>query len=202
MAIAFWDPVPTTAEGPLFPEDPWDVCILGGEFLPGVVTVRGAPMLSFDKKKAGGVDGATITVNGYLPGPVEIDLLMWTSAQWVHFQAIAPNIWRRPNKKTKASALAVSISHPAFDIWGISQVVVLGVSPPEKGPIEGSRVVKFKCVEYVAQASVSHTKTAKPGAVVPLAKEYDPARNRAGDPPSKTDIEPGGPPKTKKGGVD
>src|SRR4051794_17443381 len=134
MAIPFWDPVSTTAEGPLYPEDSWDLCILAGEFLPGRAKVRGAPMLSFDKKKAGGVDGATITVSGYLPGPVEIDLLMWTSAQWVHFQAIAPNIWRRPNKKTKASELAISISHPSLDVWGNTQVVVVGVSPPEDGP--------------------------------------------------------------------
>jgi hypothetical protein len=199
VGLPFWDPVPTTAEGPLFPEDPWDVCILGGEFLPGVATVRGSPMLSFDKKKAGGVDGATITVNGYLPGPVEIDLMMWTAAQWAHFQVIAPSLWRRPNKKTKTSDLAISISHPAFDVWGITQVVILGVSPPEKGPLDGTRVVKFKCVEYVQQKAVSHTKSAKAGTVVPLDSHL--ARNSAGDSPAKTDIEPTGPPHTKKGGV-
>jgi hypothetical protein len=201
MAIVFWDPVTTTAEGPLYPEDPWDVCVIADFALPGVATVRGAPTLSFDKKKAGGVDGATITVNGYLPGPVEVDLLMWTDAQWQKFQAFAPSLWRRPNKKAKASDLAVSISHPALDLWGINQVVVLGVSPPENGPLPGTRMVKFKCVEFVPQQAVSRTKTAKSGAVVPLTKEYDPSRNRAGDPPSKTDIEPGGPPRSKKGGV-
>lgn len=204
MSIPFWDPVTSTADGPpgLAPEDPWDVCILAGFVLPGLCTVKGAPTLSFDKKKGGGVDGATITVNGYLPGPIEIELLMWTDGQWQDFQNfVAPKIWRKPNKKSKASELAVDVSHPAFDLWGISQVVILGVSLPENGPSVGTKVVKFKCVEFVPQEAKSQTKTAKSGVIVPIAKEYDPAKNRAGDAPDKTDIQFTGPPQSKKGGV-
>ncbi len=201
MAIPFWDPVPTTAEGDTLAFDPWDTVFLAGEQLPGICTVKGLPTLAFDKKKAGGVDGATITVNGYLPGPIDVECMMWTAAQFTEMQRIAPKIWRRPNKKkTSAKELAVSIAHPAFAVWGITDVVVLGVSVPEKGPVDGSKVIKIKCVEYVPTEAKSRTKTAK--GTVPIAPQLNPARNQAGAPPHTTDIHPGGSPVTRKGGVD
>lgn len=202
MGLPFWDPVPQVATGLTFAQDPWDIVILGGSYLPGICRVDGLPTLAVDKKKAGGVDGATITVNGYLPGPIDIVCTMWTGPQWDHFQVISPRIWRKPNKgKTKASELAISVSHPALDLWGISSVVVLGVSVPQDGPIVGSKVVKIKCIEFVPVTG-QRTQTAKGVRVnVQIAPELDPSRNHKPDPPSKTDMKFSGPPKEKRGGV-
>lgn len=202
MAIPFWDPLPSIAEGPTFAPDSWDVITIGGQRLPGVAVVKGAPTLAFDKKKAGGVDGATITVNGYLPGPIEIEVTIWTDAQWTVMQEVADLIWRKPNKKTKASDLALTLSNPRTDLWKNTSVVVLGVSVPEDGKVQGTKVIKIKCVEFVPQDPTSKTKTAKAaGNIVPIAPQYDPSRNQPGKPPWETDIQPGGPPKNKKGGV-
>lgn len=202
MGLPFWDPVATVAEGPLISEDEWDVVSIAGWPLPGVCRVKGLPTLAFDKKKAGGVDGATVTVNGYLPGPIDIECMIWTDPQWQYFQEIAKDIWRKPNKKSKAAELAVAISHPATDLWNINSVVVLGVSVPEDGPLVGSKIIKIKAVEYVPTVNKSKTKTAVGSrTTVPLAKELDPARNRAGEAPSKTDINPGGKAVSHKGGT-
>lgn len=201
MAIPFWDPVSGTAEGPDYAPDPWDTAFVGGVQLPGICSVKGTPTLAFDKKKANGVDGATITVNGYLPGAVDLECLLWTDSQWQIMQAIAPKLWRKPNKKTKIKELALSVSHPGLALWDINAAVLLGVSVPERGSIEGSKVIRFKCVEYVPTEAKSKTKTAKAAAVVPIAPQLNPARNQAGDAPHKTDINPGGPPATRKGGL-
>jgi hypothetical protein len=80
-------------------------------------------------------------------------------------------------------------------------VVVLGVSVLEKGSVEGSKVIKIKCVEYVPTEAKAKTKTAKGSANVPIAPELKTARNQAGEPPDKTDIHPLGKAATRKGGV-
>jgi hypothetical protein len=205
MALVFWDPVATGYDAEidhdLYAPDPWDTVKIGGIQLPGLCSVKGEPTLAFDKKKAGGVDGATITVNGYLPGPVTIECLLWTPKQLAKMEEIAPLLWTKPNKKSTAKELAKPIVNPAFALWGIASVVVLGVSVPEKGPVTGSRIVRIKCVEYVETKAVKKTATAKGAAKVPIAKELNPARNQAGPPPSQTDINPTGAAKTRKGGT-
>ena len=91
---------------------------------------------------------------------------------------------------------AVTIDHPAFALWGINAVVIVGVSVPENGPIPQSKLIKIKCVEYVPTTNTSRTKTAK--APVPVAedKRTSGAANGLGDPPSVTDLGPAGPGKS------
>jgi hypothetical protein len=202
MALPFWDPVGTGVFGPKYAPDDWDTVFIGGLQLPGICTVKGEPTLAFDKKKAGGVDGATITVNGYLPGPITIECLLWLPEQLRAMEALSPQLWTKPNKKTSAKSLAKPIKNPAFALWGITDVVVLGVSVPEKGPVWGSRVIKIKCVEYVPQKAVSKTKTPKGSADFgPINPSFNPASNEAGKPPSETDIHPCGPAQSRVGGV-
>jgi hypothetical protein len=199
--IDFWDPQTAVdndgapmlnGSGPLYSANPWDIVFIGGNPIPGRCKVHGLPTLAFDKKKKGGVDGATITVNGYIPGPIEIEVVIWTQDQWDTFQALAGAIWRKPNKKTKAADLAVTVDHPAFQLWGINAVVVVGVSVPEDGPIPQSKLIKIKCVEYVPTTNTSRTKTAK--APVILEDQRQPASASLGaDPPSVTDLGPDGP---------
>jgi hypothetical protein len=199
--IDFWDPQTAVDNdgapmlngvGPLFSANPWDVVFINGQPLPGLCKVHGLPTLSFDKKKHAGADGAIITVNGYLPGPIEIEVKLWTQEQWEFFQAMAPAIWNKPAKKTSAAKLAVPIGHPGLDLWGINAVVVIGVSVPEDGPIPQSKLVKIKCVEYVPLAGKT-SKTVKAITPVREDKRTSGQLNGLGDPPSKTDIGPRGP---------
>jgi hypothetical protein len=159
-AIDFWGPA-NGFSGQPFLSNPWDVVFFNGDPLPGKWSVQGLPTLAVDRKKHAGVDGAAITVNGYIPGPVELEGLLWTPDQWEFFQAKAPDIWRKPTKKAKLSDLAVTIDHPALALWGITKVVVVGVSPPSDGPIKFSKIVKIKCLEYVALDKTTRTKTAQ-----------------------------------------
>lgn len=199
----FWLANADGIEGPVTAPNPWDNVWLAGICMPGLCSVKGLPTLAFDKKKGAGVDGATITVNGYLPGPVDIECKMWTPGQWELFQHMAETIWTKPNKgKIATDDLARSISHPGLTLWGISQVIVLGVSVIESVGEQGAvRVARLKCQEYVPTKAVKKTVTAKgskPG--IPSAAPLVP-RNQIGDAPSKTSINPAGDAKTRKGGV-
>lgn len=177
--------------GPTFADNPWDTVWISGEPLPGICKVRGLPTLAFDKKKSGGSDGAIITVNGYIPGPIEVECMMWTQEQWSFFQVTAAKIWTKPAKKTTAAKLAVAISHPALDLWGINAVVVIGVSVPELGPVPQTRIVKIKAVEYVP---VTGKKAKTVRAIAPVREDdrTSGAKNGLGDSPSKTDLGPRG----------
>jgi len=113
-------PITISPEGAVFAPNPWDQVSLAGHLLPGVCSAKGLPTLAVDKKKAGGVDGATITVQGYLPGPIEIESLIWTPGQWAEWQTIIAAIWRKPAKKSKVSDLAISVYTPGLDWLGIN----------------------------------------------------------------------------------
>jgi hypothetical protein len=192
----------TAGEGPTFMPNPWDVAWFNGNALPGKWSVQGLPTLAVDKKKHQGVDGAAITVQGYVPGPIEIEGLIWTRDQWEFFQVFAPGIWRKPLKKAKLATLAVTIEHPGLALWGISKFVVIGVSPPTDGPIKQSKIIKIKGLEYVATDAVTRTKTAS-APIVPLAAPLQPSKNSSlNKPPSETDTGVHGAKVDNRGGSD
>jgi hypothetical protein len=215
MAIPYWDPIVGFdgvnignltksgdlfgyGDGPVIAENPWDTVIINGNSLPGLCKIKGLPTLAFDKKKGNGVDGATITVHGYLPGPIDIEVLMWTSPQFDKFLTLVSQIWRKPNKKSKLDDLWVRISHPGLDVWGINQVVILGVSVPEDGPVPQSKIIKIKAIEYVPIVKGTQVKTAKGGQKIdaPLDIHFDPAKSVLKlKPPSFTSVGPLGEPK-------
>lgn len=179
QGIVFWDGVDPRAisaiaeagqeatlfdggEGPVYSENPWDVVVIAGHALPGVNTIEGLPTLKIDQKKKGGGDSITLTATGYLPGPIVVSCEIWTKAQWEVFQTVAAVIWRKPNKKSKLKDLAIPIAHPDLALWGISQVVVQGVSLSSKGKVPQARVYKLRLLEYVGNEKTNKTKTAKP----------------------------------------
>lgn len=207
--IDYWDPekvvdnattgeieafTQTNGTGPTFADNPWDLVYISGEPVPGICKVHGLPTLAFDKKKSGGTSGAVITINGYIPGPIEIEVILWTKEQWSFFQIIAAKIWTKPAKKTSAAKLAVSIAHPGLDLWGINAVVVLGVGVPERGPIPQSISIKIKCVEFVPLSGDKRSQTVKHIAPVREDSRTSAANNGYGPPPSETDSGPRGAP--------
>ena len=178
--IVFWDGITPEAlaassggafsggQGPTYSANPWEVVVLGGRALPGICTIEGLPTLKIDQKKKGGSDAITFTATGYLPGPLNLSVLIWTDEQWSVFQTVAALVWRKPNKKSKAGDLAIPIAHPDMTLWGISQVIVQGVSTGAKGPFPQSKIYKFRLLEYVGNDGKNKTKTAKPAK--PVAK--------------------------------
>jgi hypothetical protein len=184
--------MPPGGEGPTYSPNSWDVVFIDDEPLPGVSKIKGLPTLSIDKKKANGVDGATITVNGYLPGPIEIETTLWTVEQWEFFLVMVPKLWRRPNKKATFKELAKTISNPATDVFGITQIVIIGISVPEDGPVRGTKIVRIKAHEYVPSQKGNKTKTVKSGAKVAQTKEHRMPANAGGEAPSLTDTGPTG----------
>lgn len=179
-------------EGPTFAQNPWDVVFLNGDPLPGLCKVKATPTVKFDTKKPGGVDGLTITGQGYLPGPVDIEVVLWTQEQWEFFQAIADKIWIKPRRGQ--SLKAIDISHPGTDLWKIKSVVVQGVSVPEDGPIPQSKVIRIKAVEFIPPNTKTKTKTVKDKAPVhKIIQAGSPgSKNAGGKSPGETDTSPRG----------
>lgn len=210
-SIPFWDDYRVFAEtngivtssnfeGPTFSANQWDVVILDGKKLPGICKAHGQPTLGIDKKGSKGRDGLVFTVNGYVPGPIEIESKIWTPDQWLKWQEIIPSIWRRPTTgSVKGSALAISIYYPSFDFAGITQVIIVGLAPPEKGDIPQSMIIKLKALEYLPPGAVN-TGNVKPKPNHPPVDKRIPALN-APPPPSAGGNGLAGPPKGKLGGA-
>jgi hypothetical protein len=185
--IDFWDPNGGAVdragnpilygEGPTFSDNPWDLIFLNGDPCPGICSVKAEPTIHFDKKKPGGVDGLTITTQGYIPGPVQVQIMLWTAEQWEFFQAIANKIWIKP--KRGGQVKAIDISHPATDLWQIKSIVVEGVSVPEDGPVPQSKIVRIKAVEFLPPEK-TRTATVKQAGKVAVDKHVDRAKNAQG----------------------
>jgi hypothetical protein len=151
--------------GSNFAEDPWDVVFIGGDPLPGICEVKGIAQLEVDKKKAKGTNGSTITVSGYQPGPFEVSVTVWTSDQWDFLQAWIDKFWIeqqavRPSKTT-VPPVAFDIDHPGCALLGIRTCVIEGISMPEAGSSEGTKVVRIKLYDGRVNEKKTVTKTAK-----------------------------------------
>jgi hypothetical protein len=219
----YWDPAGgennergqplLTGTGPTFLSNPWNTIIVQGIQLPGLVAVKCEPRLQLDQAKAPGVDGAKLTLHGYMPGPVEISITMWTQAQWTEFMGSFPILWSKPQKDDPAVPIiakkmqlslndarlykrALTVEHPVFTMFGIRAVVTEGVSAPEDGPIKQSMVMRIKCREYEAPTKRKAASKVSSGVTVVKDLRNDggqEAKNAGGEPPSKTDMGPRGP---------
>ena len=203
--IPYWDvaPEPSAAQkandeepqirfgdGPTYSDNIWDTVFFNGKKLPGVCKVKALPTIRFDKKKPGGADGIALTSQGYLPGPVEIEVLLYTADQWSVFQGLASDIWVKPIRGGKARP--IDISHPGTDLWGIKSIVIEGVSVPEQGPVPQSMVIKIKGFEFLPPTGKTHVNTPKASGKVPVDKHIAREKNAGGKSPGETDTGPTG----------
>lgn len=141
--------------------DPWSVAYLAGNRLPGRATVEGSTQRKIDVKNGPGLDGATMTHQGYEPAEVTITLLMWTEQQWADFERIIPQLQPKPGKPP---AFPMGLEHPAAAVMGITRVYVEKVSLPKEGSVPGSREVQISCKQWVkAPAKVVTPKNAGSG---------------------------------------
>lgn len=164
----FWDRNQRGYEGPLTSDNPHDVVTLGGIKLPGICKVTAAPSIQLDRQKVADTDSTNWIRRGYLPGPIDIECMVWTPEQWEQLEFAISKLWKRPHKQApvergtskkksdtkagaeEARASALTILHPNLALLGIRSVILEKVNLPEPGPVKGSRVVHFLCKEYVA----------------------------------------------------
>ena len=180
-----------------FASHPWDIAFIGGDPVPGLCEVLdGLTEIGIDNKNPDGKDGSSLTVKGYRPGPFIIACTVWTEEQWGHLQALIDKFWRRPTKRTKVDKVAVSVAHPALDLYGINSGALIGCTFPKDGRFEGSKVIQFKFEENVPPKGPRVTKTASdPKVVKKLRQDASEPKNGAPLPPSsnRKNLGPGGP---------
>jgi len=210
-AIDFWDPPPDGApkggqnagavvlygEGPAFSDNPWDVIFFNSQPVPGICKVKSKQKYLFDKKKPGGSNGLTVTGQGYLPGPVTIEVMLWTQEQWEFFQAIADSIWVKPVRG--GTIRPIDVSHPGLDLWRIKAIVIEGVSVPEEGPVPQSKIINIEAVQFLPPSTKTRTATPKSSGAIPSQPELQmkggPKNGHGGKSPGETDTGPRGPAK-------
>lgn len=182
-AIPSWQTQPTV----------WDKLLLGTRWLPGPVQVEMQEISSgLDVRKAPKSNRAVLVDQGY--NPVKATIIMtigftpigpdWASAedQFLQWQEVLAQI--RPKRAQKQVAL--TISHPQFQLVGVSKVFVVSVGGLEgKGP--GIRTVRIRVVE---QAPVVPAAAGAVGVAQPKGSTSISTLRRAPD-PAATDTGPG-----------
>lgn len=169
----------------------WDKLLLGTDWLPGPVQVDIQEISSgLDIRKAPKTNRAVLVDQGYNPVKATITLTIgfnpigpdWPSAvdQFALWQGILGRI--RPKRAQKQ--VAITVSHPQFQIVGVSKVFVVAVSGlMGRGP--GVRTVTIRVVEQapVVPAAAGSVQVAQPKgstSISTLKKAPDPATNETG----------------------
>ncbi len=107
---------------------PWDVLRLGGEYVPGKVSVVIDVARDIVEEKPKGEDGPTQTDNGYLGAGVTIDIEVWTEEQLDRLVRLLVNWFP---KKPGATSVPVEIIYPSAIMAGISRIRIAGFSIPK-----------------------------------------------------------------------
>lgn len=173
--VPFWDPITDGYYGDTYMDAyPWGLLVIGQQKMPGWTSCNASPGRKLDKKHAGGVDGSNPTVKGYEPPMVEITTTIWTPAQWEAFQAVAEILWPAVRKSTPTP---FDVYHPELALYRISSVMIIGPKTPDKAPIEGARVFKWRCQEF--QPNKGGKATTTPKKAVPVVGQLRAAQPAA-----------------------
>jgi hypothetical protein len=138
----------------------WERCQLGAIELPGLVHVNISKPAErkVDVKSPDGKTKAKVTVKGWEPAEVQIQLLMWTPAQWAEWRKIRPQL-RDPTDKKESDPF--EIEHPVTYDSGISAVIIKNIGGLENGTTRGTKTVKISAIEWTAEAKNTGTGTPK-----------------------------------------
>lgn len=117
-AMPFWGDSPRS----------WDVVVINGLRMPGLVKVTGRIAMRKDRKVVPGTNGVRSTHLGYEPAEITFKLRMWTPDHWEAFETwLAPAVRPRPNT---GAPKAYDIAHPALAVYGIKSVEFIDASLP------------------------------------------------------------------------
>ena len=136
----------------------WDVCQLGDFVLPGLanVTLPKKAERKVDVKSPSGTAKATLTVKGWEPAEVEIQLLLWTPVHWSRWREIRP-LLRDPTDRKESAPF--EIYHPVTYDAGIDAILVNGISGIADGSVHGTKTVKISGIEWCPQPKVTGSST-------------------------------------------
>lgn len=180
--VAFWDiaepdgrqPLDFSIEGPDYVKHPWDLLWLNGIRVPGISEVKCTPTLRLKTNKTVGNDGGPTIEEGHEAAKVDINIKIWTESQWSLLQDLMRDLWRRPGTPVPAGdKKAITISHPACDLWGVTSILIRSPSSPEPAAEVGARIVRIQAVQYIAPKERPVTKPIKGehGTLAPSAKD-------------------------------
>lgn len=142
--------------------NPWQQVVIQGTRVPGVCMLRSVKReLKFQKNKAAGEDGETITLRGLENPQFELEIHIYTPSQldsWLKM-AKSLDLFGDPQKRE-----VKQIEHPLCNLSGVKYVLAVKIEYriPEAG---GPLVVVLGLVGYGVRPGVSSTKRPKPKAV-------------------------------------
>jgi hypothetical protein len=174
-------------EGPLFADDPWSSFWLGTRQLPGECSISQSQVarLEVNKKKGKGIDGARITVSGYDPREFSVVCQIATPAQLAELEDIYDVYWVVPGKVRNLTQIAVSVYHPGLAMLKIYAAVLVGISIPVDGKIEGAKNVTFTFQESTLPTvkNVTKSNSAPAPGEDPRKPSSESLQNSSPDPP-------------------
>jgi hypothetical protein len=144
----------------------WARCYLNGVLIPGSSKVDCSTSTDVDKKKSDGLHFATLTVKGYNPCDVTIEVTLWTPQQWIDWQTyVWPILKPEPGKKYAKTPKAIAITHPVTASHDVALVTIDTVKGPTVGHSPDIRVFSVKASQ-VGKWKENATATAD-GIVIP-----------------------------------
>jgi hypothetical protein len=106
----------------------WDVVLLNGQTLPGLCAVTGKRAKRYDVKKSKGVDGATLTGQGFDLADIKIVERLWTREHLNALYVLMPVLEAPSSQVPGQVQSALQIYHPALALRSIFHVVIEHVS--------------------------------------------------------------------------
>jgi hypothetical protein len=103
-----------------------------------------------------------MTITGYDPKTFEIHCKIWKRQQLDAIQDVIDALRPRVEKRTKLTAAAIEVRHPALDSIDVHSAVVQGITPfVDDGSMHGAKVVVFRMQECAEPSKKNATKTVK-----------------------------------------
>jgi len=150
----------------------WDTCQLGKHVLPGLarVSISKPAERKVDVKSPDGKSKATLTIKGWEPAEVEIQLLLWTPIHWSAWRTIRTEL-RDPADRAESDPL--EIHHPVTYDSGIDSILVKSITGVTEGAIRGTKTVKITGIEWVPQPKTTGSGTPKTSNSQPNRKQIE-----------------------------
>ena len=141
----------------------WSTIVIGGLTMPGTCRVNGTgSRWDLQIKKTPGMNGATITDLGRLPAKFTATLVLACQADLDGFESMLPAL--QPTRKSdttgKQELEAVTVSHPALNVVGVTSCKIEHISVPHPGSVIGTYEVDLECLEFRAPKDMGASGTA------------------------------------------
>jgi hypothetical protein len=114
----------------------WDICQLGADFLPGVVTIDNLEVgRDIDVQKRRKKEKARIRDNGL--SPVTFDIIIeLKAADWAAWLRILPNL----QPKEGGTRTPLGITHPLVNAYGVTEIYIHKIKNPAPSARRGARI--------------------------------------------------------------